>query len=156
MTTDSTKYLGGKVGSRETCDQLTGGKVGKLITHLEKLTELAKAKRHAAYCYIVSHFQHIYTYVQQVTPPSEQIWKPLEETIRNKFITALFGCDVRDELRQVLRLPVKMGGRDIHDPTDTAITNCAASRKVCDRHIQLLLDQQQEYPEDKTKYRNKK
>ena len=41
-----------------------------------------------------------------------------------------------------------MGGMGIHDPTDTAITNYAASRKVCDRHVQLLLDQQQEYPED--------
>ena len=36
----------------------------------------------------------------------------------------------------------------IHDPTDTAITNYAASRKVCGRHSQLLLDQQQEFPED--------
>ena len=41
-----------------------------------------------------------------------------------------------------------MGGIGIHDPTDTAITNYAASRKVCDRYIQLLLDQQQENPED--------
>ena len=41
-----------------------------------------------------------------------------------------------------------MGGMGIQDPTDTAITNYAASRKVCDRHIQLLLDQQQECPED--------
>ena len=41
-----------------------------------------------------------------------------------------------------------MGGMGIRDPTDTAITNYAASRKVCNRHIQLLLDQQQEYPED--------
>ena len=41
-----------------------------------------------------------------------------------------------------------MGGMGIHDPTDTAITNYALSRKVCDRHIQLVLDQQQEYPED--------
>ena len=41
-----------------------------------------------------------------------------------------------------------MGGMGIHEPTDTAITNYAASRKVCDRHIQLLLDQQQEYLED--------
>ena len=41
-----------------------------------------------------------------------------------------------------------MGGMGIHDPTDTAMTNYAASRKVCDRHIQQLLDQQEEYPED--------
>ena len=70
------------------------------------------------------------------------------ETIRNKFITALFGCNISEELRQVLRLPVMMGGMGIHDCIDTAITNYAASRKVCDRHIQLLLHQQQEYPED--------
>ena len=119
-----------------------------MITHLEKLSELAKAEPHAAYRYFVSRFQHTYTYVQRVTPPSEQKWKPLEETIRNKFITTLFECDISDELRQVLRLPVKMGGMGIHDPTDTAIKNYAASRKVCDRHFQLLLDQQQEYPED--------
>ena len=43
---------------------------------------------------------------------------------------------------------MKMGRMRIHDPTDTAITNYAASRKVCNRHIQLLLDQQQGYPED--------
>ena len=135
VTTDATKYLGGHVGPRETCDQLTRGKVGTLITHLEKLSELAKAEPHAAYSYFVSRSQH--TYVQRVTPPSEQIWKPLEEAIRNKFITALFGCDISDELRQILRLPVKMGGMGIHDPTGTAITNYAASRKVCDRHIQL-------------------
>ena len=103
---------------------------------------------HAAYGYFVSRFQHTYTYVQRATPPSEQTWKPLEQTISNNFITALFGCDVSDELRQVLRLPVKMGGMGIHDPTNTAITNYAASRKVGDRHIQLLLDQQQQYPED--------
>ena len=59
----------------------------------------------------------------------------------------MFGCEINDELHQVLRLPVKMGGMGIHDPTDTAITNYAASRKMYDQHIQLLLDQQQEYPE---------
>ena len=48
-TTDATKYLGGYVGSRETCYQLRRGKVGKLITHQEKLSELAKAEPHAAY-----------------------------------------------------------------------------------------------------------
>ena len=48
VTTDATKYLRGYVGPRETCDQLTRGKVGKLITHLEKLSELAKAEPHAA------------------------------------------------------------------------------------------------------------
>ena len=85
VTTDATKYLGGYARMRETCDQLTREKVGTLITHLEKLSELAKAEPHAAYSYFVSRFQHTYTYVQKVTPPSEQIWKPLEETIRNKF-----------------------------------------------------------------------
>ena len=63
VTTDTTKYLGRYVGPRETCDQLTIGKVGTLITHLEKLSELAKAEPHAAYSYFVSRFQHIYTYV---------------------------------------------------------------------------------------------
>ena len=76
------------------------------------------------------------------------MWKPLEETIRNTFIIALFGCDISDELRQVLRLPEKMGGMGIHDHTDTVKAKYAASRNVCDRHFQLLLDQQQEYPED--------
>ena len=97
VTTDATKYLRGYVGPRETCDQLTRGKVGKLITHLEKLSELAKPEPHAAYTYFVSHFQHTYTHVEGVTPPSEQIWKPLEETIRNKFITALLGCGISDK-----------------------------------------------------------
>ena len=148
VTTDSTRYLGGYAGPRETCDQLRRGKFGKLITHLEKLSELVKAEPHSAFCYFVSRFQHTSTYVQRVIPPSEQKWKQLEETIRNKFTTVLFGCDMSDELRQVLRLPVKMGGMGIHDPTDTAKTNYPASRKVCDRHFQLLFDQQQEYPED--------
>ena len=146
-TTEATTYLGRYVGPRETCDQLTRGKVGKLITHLEKLSELAKAEPHAAFSYFVSSFQHTYSHVEGLTPPSEQIWKPLEETIRNKFITALFGCNISDELRQALQLLVKMAGMGIHDPTYTAIRNNAASRKVCDRYIQLLLDEQQEYPE---------
>ena len=38
VNTDATKYLGRYVGPRETCDQLTRGKVGTLITHLEKLS----------------------------------------------------------------------------------------------------------------------
>ena len=32
VTTDATKYLGGFVGATETCNQLTRGKVGTLIT----------------------------------------------------------------------------------------------------------------------------
>ena len=80
VTTDATNYLEGYVGPRETCDQLTRGKVGTLITLLGKLSEPAKAEPHAAYSYFVSRFQHTYTYVQRVTPPSEQIWKSLEET----------------------------------------------------------------------------
>ena len=72
VTTDATKYLGGYVGLRETWHQLTTGKVGKLITHLEKLSELAKAEPHAAYSYFVSRFQHTHTYVQKVTLPCEE------------------------------------------------------------------------------------
>ena len=86
VTTDATKYLRGYVGSRETCDQLTRGKVDTLITHLEKLSELAKAEPHTAYRFFVSRLQHTYTYVQRVTPPSEQIWKTLEETIRTSLL----------------------------------------------------------------------
>ena len=45
-------------------------------------------------------------------------------------------------MHQVLRFPVKRGGMGIYDHQDTA-KKYAASRKVCDRHIQ-----QQEYSED--------
>ena len=58
VTTDATKYFGGYVEPKETCDQLRGRKVGKLITHLEKLSELVKTGPHAAYRYFVSRFQH--------------------------------------------------------------------------------------------------
>ena len=145
MTTDTTRYLGGYVGPRETCDQLTSGKLGNLITHLEKLSELAKAELHAA---ISSHASNtrILMYKGLLLHPNKfgNHLKRISETN----LLQLFQCDVSDEFRQVLRLPVKLGGMGIHDPTDTAVTNYAASPKVCDRHFQLLLDQQQEYPED--------
>ena len=47
VTTYATKYLGGYVGPRDTCDQLTRGKVGTVVTYLEKLSELAEAESHA-------------------------------------------------------------------------------------------------------------
>ena len=56
VTTDATKYSGGYVGPREVCHQLTRRKVGTLITHLEKLNELAKAEPHASYSYFFSSF----------------------------------------------------------------------------------------------------
>ena len=147
MTTDATKYLGGNVGPKETCDQLTRGKVGTLITHLEKLSELAKAEPHATYSYFLTLPTHLYLCTKgysSIRTNMETTWRDHQKQVYYSSV----GCDISDELRQVLRFPLKMGGMGIHDPTDTAITNDAASRKVCDRHIQLLLNQQQEYPED--------
>ena len=55
VTTDAIMYLGGYDGPRETCDQPPRGKVSTLITHLEKLSELAEAEPHAAFSFFVSH-----------------------------------------------------------------------------------------------------
>ena len=78
---------------------------------------------------------------KRLLPHLNKYGNQLKRPSKKTFITALFGCDMSDGLRQVLRLPAKMGGMGIHDRTDTAITNYAASRKVYDQHIQLLLDQ---------------
>ena len=50
---------------------------------------------------------------------ASELFKPLENAIRDQFIPALVGLEVSDAERQILALPLRHGGLGLTDPRET-------------------------------------
>ena len=90
------------------------------IEDIEELAQIAKTEPHAAYTNFTFSAKLKWNYVLRTIQGMERFLQPLEETIRNKFIPALIGCNVSNGLRKLISLPPRLGGMGITNPLDIA------------------------------------
>ena len=77
----------------------------------------------------------------------QQLFQPLEDVIRSKFIPCLTGRAPPNDLeRNLLSLPPRLGGLGIPNPTTTSDTEYTASRSACKPLYNLILLHDSNYP----------
>ena len=89
-------------------------RVNEWIAELKLLTKIAKFYLQTAYCGFRSGFRQKFNYVIRTIPNINHLLQPIENVIRQEFVTSLFErrtCN--DERHQLLYLPFKYDGMGI-------------------------------------------
>ena len=135
------RYLGSFIGDPDERDLWIAEKVEAWQHSVQKLAGAAQSRPQAAYAGLQKSVQHEWQYLQCTTPEIGPLFEPLEQTIRETFLTALFGepIPVDNHRCELSRLPVKHSGLALPNPVESAKQNYEASRNVCSHLIDALL-----------------
>ena len=78
------------------------------------LSTIAESQPHAAYSAFVSGFKNKLSYFMRTIPDISNLLLPIEDTIRNRFITAIIGGRIcNEEELKLLSLRARYGGLEI-------------------------------------------
>ena len=90
ITTAGERHLGAALGSDEFKQTYIDEKVKIWCNRLKKLAEVAKSQPHVAYAAYIHGEQHRYTYFARTIKDIGFNLQPIDETIENNFLPALF------------------------------------------------------------------
>ena len=146
LTTEGQRHLGAVIGSAECKKQYVDSLIDDWNQQLKILPKIAEIEPQAAYSAFIGGFKGKLTYFMRTIPEIDQFLKPIENTIRNKFIPALTGGHIcYDNERQLLSLPARYGGLGIPIFFQCAQYEYNNSRKLTSSLSQLIIDQNTTY-----------
>ena len=131
ITTEGKRHLGAVVGSRSYTEEYVAGKVEKWTEEIKKLAHIAQTQPHAAYSAYTHGLSSRWSFLSRTIPDIADLLYPLEEATQQHLIPALTGrppCS-REE-RDLLALPVRLGGMGITNPVSTSHRNFEASTRL--------------------------
>jgi hypothetical protein len=118
-------------------------KVNKWVQDVEELSDIAKEEPQAALCAFNKALCRRWTFIQRTMSNISHLFVPLEHTIRNKFIPAVIGRHISDTEREIVSLPVRLGGLGIENPVVSADRETSGSMKVTESLASLIKSQEQ-------------
>ena len=139
--TSGCRYLGGSIGSQDFCTEFVQCLVDRWCNELRTLATLAKTQPHAAYTVFLKGIASKWRYHIRSTNSPPDAFKSLDDVINLNLLPALTGrqftCDSAE--RQLLTLPVRLGGLAV--PVMSAIISHerAASRRVTKPLVDLIV-----------------
>ena len=110
ISTQGQKDLGAVLGSRTYLEEYMRGKVEDWVEQEAKHAEFAVANPQASYAAFTIGLKHRWTYYLRTLPNIEELLEPLERAIGNVLIPARTGHTYTPAERELLALPVRLGG----------------------------------------------
>jgi len=108
-------------------------KVEGWVKDLELLSKYAQDDPQATYSAFTKGLCSRWTHIQRTVPDMSELFEPLENAIRDQFISALVGREVSEAERQIIALPLRHGGLGLTDPRETANTEYKHSIQITDK-----------------------
>ena len=105
ITVEVKRHLGAAIGSPTFVQHYVNEKVEYWVSCVRKLSVIAKAQPHAAYCAFTHGLVSKWTYFLRTLPRISDYLQPLETTIFTEFIPAVTGKFVSDLERELFSLP---------------------------------------------------
>ena len=136
MTQESTlpqgkRHLGAALGMRAFVEEFVQQKVMGWTQEVERLSSVAIAHPHAAYAAFTHGLSSRWTYIARTIPDVGDLLRPREEAIRHHFLPSLTGRSAfSDAERDLMALPICLGGLGIANPTKQAAHHHNTSQKV--------------------------
>jgi hypothetical protein len=113
------RYLGAALGTPDFIQQYVKNKVKTWVDELEKLSETAKCEPQLAYSAYTTGLCKRWSYIMRTIPGISDLFEPLEECIKSRFLPALLGgYSFSERDRKIFGLPVRFGGLAIFNPTE--------------------------------------
>ena len=146
ITEEGKKYLGSAIGKPTFIESYVKTKVTSWVEELERLSSIAITQPHAAFAAFTHGLTSRWTYLARTTPHIEDFIKPLEEAIRKVFLPNLTGRNAfSDTERDLLALPVRLGGLGIFDPSKRSAVHYATCETIATPLVQLIIEQSPAY-----------
>ena len=137
ISCEGKKYLGAPLGTDAFVHSATNLHLGKF----------AITQPHAAYAAFTHGFTSKWTYLTRVVPNVSDLFAPLEAIIRQIFLPSVTGqSSLSDSERELLALPVRLGGLGIINPTKLCSLQYNASLNITQSLCDLILKQSTTYP----------
>lgn len=121
ITTGGKRHLGAAIGSRSHTVEYVTCKVKKWSEEIKQLAGIAQSQPHAAYCAYTHGLSSHWSFLSRTIPDIADLLQPLEDAIHQHLLPALTGqppCS--REVRELLSLPVRLGGMGIINPVSTS------------------------------------
>ena len=148
ITTEGHKHLGTALGSRSYFEEYVGEKVEDWVNQITKLTEFAVSQPQPSYAAFTFGLRHRWTYFLRTLPYIADLLEPLERAISDVRIPVLLKHQVTETERDLLALPVCMGGRGLVNPFNQSQQKYEASIKATAPLMRQIDKQAVEPPND--------
>ena len=147
VTTEGHKHLGEALGSRSFLEEYVGENVAEWVNEVTKLADFAISQPQACYAAFTFGLRHRWTYFLRTLPDIAELLEPLERAINEVLIPAVTDHTVTKVERDLLGLPVRMGGLGFTDPVVTSSSEYEASIKVTNPLVRRIVEQEHQPPD---------
>ena len=130
FTTAGKRHLGAALGSETFKKEYITEMVTKWCSELEQLALVAESQPHAAYSAYVHGYQHKFRYFLRTLHDIKEELRPLDEVITNQLIPAIIGSQVSETERELISLPVRLGGMGIESISSVADEEYFRSKQI--------------------------
>ena len=129
ITVQGKKHLGAAIGSREYLGEYVS-EVSHWVSEVVQLAGFALTQPQTCYAAYTFRLKHRWTYFLRTLPDIQDLLEPLENAISQVLIPAIteHRCERLD--RDVLALPVLLGGLGLGNPSRESSREYASSVKV--------------------------
>ena len=140
-------HLGAALGSRSFLEEYVGEKVDEWVNEVTKLADFAISQPQACCAAFTFGLWHRWTYFLRTLPGIAELLEPLERAINEVLIPAVTDHTVTKVERDLLALPVSMGGLGFTDPVVTSSSEYEASIKVTNPLVRRIVEQEHQPPD---------
>ena len=148
ITTEGHKHLCLAFGSRSYFEEYVGEKVEDWLSQVITLAEFAVSQPQASYAAFTFGLRHHWTYFLRTLLDIADLLEPLERAISDVLIPALLEHQVTEKERDLLALPVRMGGLGLVNPVNQSRQEYEASIKATGPLVKQIAKQVVEPPND--------
>ena len=148
ISTEGHQHLGALLGSRKHLEDYVEEKVEDWISQIVRLAEFAQSHPQASYVAYTFGLRHRWTYFLRTLPNIEDLLKPLERAISDVLIPSMVDHKCTELERDILSLPVRLGGLGFTNPTQSANAELQASVNVTAPLAERIMSQLHEPPDE--------
>ena len=148
ISTEGHQHLGALLGSRKHLEDYVEEKVEDWISQIVRLGEFAQSHPQASYVAYTFGLRHRWTYFLRTLPNIEDLLKPLERAISEVLIPSMVDHKSTELERDILSLPVRLGGLGFTNRTQSANAKFQASVNVTAPIAERIMSQLHEPPDE--------
>ena len=141
ITCRGQRHLGAIVGTQEYKEEYIREKVGEWKEDVKTLASIAKTEPQGAYSAMVFAIQHRWKFIQRTVPEISEFFEELEYEIHHTLLPALIGREISDLEREIIALPVRLGGLGIPMPNKESKHEYEASRQITNSLKDVIISQ---------------
>ena len=146
ITTQGQRHLGAPLGSKSFVEKFVHAKVSVWVSEIKSLSEIASSQPQAAYAALTHGLMSRWTHLMRTVPGIDNLFQPLEDEIRHRFLPALTGREApSDAERELIVLPARHGGLGIPIPTRIASWQFTRSVEITAPLVGLIVQQSPQY-----------